>query len=138
MHPLLQVAKALIGLVVLGHYPLNHHPARDGLRDGLRLLGVSIPPALLQWGFPVVFVGGTTSLALVVTSLGEVLHLLGGTAAAFVIFFIPGLMLINAAVAKRSNTPLDLLQAQVCVHNGVLLYVVWLQVQCAALGANVA
>ena len=35
-----------------------------------------------------------------VTDLGQVLHMIGGTAAAFVIFFLPGLLLINAAIVK--------------------------------------
>ena len=29
----LQVAKGVIGLVVIGHYPLNHHPARLAIED---------------------------------------------------------------------------------------------------------
>ena len=28
-----QVAKGVIGLVVVGHYPLNHHPARLAMED---------------------------------------------------------------------------------------------------------
>lgn len=31
-------------LVVMGHYPLNHHPARDGMHDVLRLLGYAQHP----------------------------------------------------------------------------------------------
>lgn len=36
------------------------------------------------------------------SDLGQVLHMVGGTAASFMIFFLPGLMLINAAIVKRS------------------------------------
>lgn len=39
-----------------------------------------------------------------VTDLGSVLHLIGGTVAAFIIFFLPGLMLVNAAIVK-GNAP---------------------------------
>ena len=35
-----------------------------------------------------------------VTDLGQVLHMVGGTAAAFMIFFLPGMLLINAAIVK--------------------------------------
>lgn len=35
-----------------------------------------------------------------VTDLGTILHLIGGTVAAFIIFFLPGLMLVNAAILK--------------------------------------
>ena len=37
-----------------------------------------------------------------VSDLGAVLHMVGGTAASFMIFFLPGMMLINAAIVKRS------------------------------------
>lgn len=37
-----------------------------------------------------------------VTDLGSVLHMVGGTAAAFMIFFLPGMLLINAAIVKRT------------------------------------
>ncbi len=36
------------------------------------------------------------------TDLGQVLHMVGGTAAAFMIFFLPGMFLINAAIVKES------------------------------------
>ena len=35
-----------------------------------------------------------------VTDLGAVLHMVGGTAASFMIFVLPGLMLVNAAIVK--------------------------------------
>ena len=37
-----------------------------------------------------------------VTDLGQVLHMVGGTAASFMIFFLPGMLLMNAAIVKRS------------------------------------
>lgn len=43
------------------------------------------------------------SVAWQVSDLGAVLHMVGGTAASFMIFFLPGMMLINAAIVKRSN-----------------------------------
>ena len=38
-----------------------------------------------------------------VSDLGAVLHMVGGTAASFMIFFLPGLLLINAAIVKHSE-----------------------------------
>ncbi len=35
-----------------------------------------------------------------VSDLGAVLHMVGGTAASFMIFVLPGLMLVNAAIVK--------------------------------------
>jgi solute carrier family 38 (sodium-coupled neutral amino acid transporter), member 7/8 len=40
-----------------------------------------------------------------VTDLGAVLHMIGGTAAAFIIFFLPGLLLVNAAIVKLDAPP---------------------------------
>jgi len=39
---------------------------------------------------------------MVVTDLGAVLHMIGGTAAAFMIFLLPGLLLMNAAIMKAT------------------------------------
>ena len=52
------------------------------------------------------------SVVVFVKDLGDVLHLIGGTVAALLIFFIPGSMLINAAIVKHSMGELDLLQAE--------------------------
>ena len=41
------------------------------------------------------------------------LHLVGGTAAAFMIFFLPGLLLINAAIIKESASQADLAAMEV-------------------------
>ena len=38
-----------------------------------------------------------------VKDLGSVLHMVGGTAAAYMIFCLPGLLLVNAAIVKHSN-----------------------------------
>ena len=48
--------------------------------------------------------------AVFVKDLGDVLHLIGGTVAALLIFFNPGFMLINAAIVKHSTSELDQLQ----------------------------
>lgn len=52
-------------------------------------------------------------MSLFVKDLGDVLHLIGGTVAALLIFFNPGFMLINAAIVKHSTTELDQLQNEV-------------------------
>lgn len=48
-----------------------------------------------------------------VTDLSDVLHLVGGTAAAFMIFFLPGMLLINAAIIKESASTADLAAMEV-------------------------
>ena len=42
-----------------------------------------------------------------VKDLGAVLHMVGGTAASFMIFFLPGLLLVNAAIVKSGTEQLD-------------------------------
>jgi hypothetical protein len=124
----MQVARAVIGCVVLGHWPLNHHPARKawevskrgGGQGGMaRLLHLDdamharpalalrqphtcpwrcCDPACCQdlldatanikqvpgWAsalLTVLFVCTSVATSLVVTDLGSVLHIIGGTAA---------------------------------------------------------
>ena len=63
--------------------------------------------------FTLVFVLSSVTVSLFVTDLGDVLHLIGGTVAALLIFFNPGFMLINAAIVKHSTSELGLLEDQV-------------------------
>ncbi len=58
-----QVAQGLIGIVVLGHYPLNHHPARGGLHDICHLLGVTDPPDIFTDMFTLIFVASSVGEA---------------------------------------------------------------------------
>lgn len=48
-----------------------------------------------------------------VTDLGQVLHMVGGTAASYMIFFLPGMLLLNAAIVKRTASMADLEIAEV-------------------------
>ena len=48
-----------------------------------------------------------------VTDLGQVLHMVGGTAASYMIFFLPGMLLLNAAIVKRTASMMDLEAAEV-------------------------
>lgn len=52
----------------------------------------------------IAFVWSNVATALVVTDLGSVLHMIGGTAASFMIFFLPGLLLIDAAIIKHTTS----------------------------------
>ncbi|KAF6257139.1 transmembrane amino acid transporter protein-domain-containing protein [Scenedesmus sp. NREL 46B-D3] len=101
----IQVARAVIGCVVLGHYPLNHHPARKGWEDLLdAVFDVKQIPGWLSAVLTIIFVCSNVLTSLVVTDLGQVLHMIGGTAASFMIFFLPGLLLMNAAIIKHTHS----------------------------------
>lgn len=88
------LARLLIFIVVFGHYPLSHHPARSSFE--------SICPGYSIL-FTLCFVASSAIIACAVTDLGAVLHLLGGTVASLIIFLLPGLMLMNSAVVKDSR-----------------------------------
>lgn len=55
-------------------------------------------------------------LLLQVTDLGAVLHMVGGTAASAMIFLLPGLLLMNAAIIKATTSYATF--SQVCGKKG--------------------
>lgn len=69
----LQVARAVIGLVVAGHFPLNHHPARaswEDLADAMSPAG-SANPVVGRWvsaALTVLFVGSSVTTSLFVSA----------------------------------------------------------------------
>lgn len=68
----MQVAKGVIGLVVVGHYPLNHHPARLAMEDLERYYcgwtTVSRPVSLAH---SFVFIWTSVAVSVVVRLLGR-------------------------------------------------------------------
>ena len=63
-----QVAKAVIGLVVTGHFPLNHHPARLAIEDMERqLLGWESISRTLSISQSLVFIWTTVAVSVVVS-----------------------------------------------------------------------
>ncbi|BDA50337.1 Putative sodium-coupled neutral amino acid transporter 7 [Coccomyxa sp. Obi] len=106
---LMQVARGVIGAVVTGHYPLNHHPARLAMEHleqfAFGWKDISVAFSAVQ---SIIFIVTTIAVANVVTDLGAVLHMVGGTAASYMIFFLPGLLLINAAIVKRTASMANL------------------------------
>lgn len=100
----IQVARAAIGGVCMGSYPLNHHPARKAWEDLLDATAdVRVVPGWLSRLLTCLFVASTVGTAMLVTDLGAVLHMIGGTAAAFMVFLLPGLLLMNAAIIKHTT-----------------------------------
>ena len=108
--PPLSALRVAIGLVVLCHYPVNHHPARQATEDALHAMGLPGLPPLASVAFTLAFVYGSAALAYGTGDLALVMHLVGGTVTCFIICFLPGLMLMNASVLKRSLSRRGLLQ----------------------------
>lgn len=121
----MQIARVFITIIVLASYPLTHHPARSGFEhlvkptrhDGAIMSNANAPPpgvpVIWSVAFTLMFVLGSTAVAEFVSDLGYVLNLLGGLCISFIIFFLPGLLLINAAIVKHSTEVLETLEGQV-------------------------
>jgi len=79
--------------MVTGHYPVAFVPARVAFQDLLSsLFNVAVVPGYVTVVFTLVFFCVSLAVSMVVTDLGSVLHLIGGTAATFMIFLLPGLL----------------------------------------------
>ncbi|CAK0787069.1 hypothetical protein CVIRNUC_010285 [Coccomyxa viridis] len=110
---IMQIARGVIGLVVTGHYPLNHHPGRLAIEHLEQYcFGWKEISQWFSYLQSILFVASTTAVAVVVTDLGQVLHMVGGTAASYMIFFLPGMLLLNAAIVKRTASMADFESAQ--------------------------
>ena len=73
--PVLQVAKGVIGLVVIGHYPLNHHPARLAIEDLERqLLGWDTISKTLSICQSLVFIWTSVAVSVVVRKVHQEQH----------------------------------------------------------------
>ena len=72
----LQVARGVVGAVVVGHYPLNHHPARLAV-EHLELFAFGWPSISVAFSSfqSLLFILSSLAVAVVVTDLGDVLHL---------------------------------------------------------------
>lgn len=64
-----QIARCVIGVVVVGHYPLNHHPARQGYEDLLiAMFGFTVLPSWVSMLCTIVFVASSVAVSLVVST----------------------------------------------------------------------
>lgn len=100
----IQAARAVVGAVVVAHYPLNQFPARHAADDfGHHVLGLPRMNQVASAAFASFFVVATSAVALVVTDLSTILAAVGGTAAPTIIFFLPGLLLLDAAIHKTER-----------------------------------
>ncbi|KAL4451420.1 hypothetical protein ABPG77_009492 [Micractinium sp. CCAP 211/92] len=109
---LMQVARVLVGIIQIIHYPVNHAPARNATRDLLtQLTGCS--PVFRGYNTVEVFFFFvcTLGLSLLVTDLGDVFKLIGGSCGSFFIFGMPGALLLQYAWSKhvqvRQGHPLE-------------------------------
>ncbi|KAL4420655.1 hypothetical protein ABPG75_010311 [Micractinium tetrahymenae] len=104
----MQVARVLVGIIQIIHYPVNHAPARNATRDLLAQLTGRSP---LFRGYNtaevLLFFVSTLALSLLVTDLGEVFKLIGGSCGSFFIFGMPGALLLQYACSKHVQARQD-------------------------------
>ena len=104
-HPLLQVARGMIGLIQIAAYPVNHFPARAAIRELLHLAtGVNCGGPGFVALETLAFFGATLALALVCSDLGTIFKLLGGTCGSVLIFMMPGALLVQYAAGKHRQS----------------------------------
>jgi hypothetical protein len=110
-HPLLQVARGMIGLIQIAAYPVNHFPARAAIRELLHLAtGVNCGGPGFVALETLAFFGVTLVLALVCSDLGTIFKLLGGTCGSVLIFMMPGALLAQYAASKHRQSRQQQLQ----------------------------
>lgn len=103
--PLIQVARAMVGLIQVAAYPVNHFPARGAVRDVVALAAGRTPAGA---GFvateTLAFFGATLGIALACDDLGDIFKLVGGTCGSVLILAMPGCLLIAYARSKATAT----------------------------------
>ncbi|GAB4822831.1 hypothetical protein N2152v2_009877 [Parachlorella kessleri] len=98
----MQVARAVVGVIETVHYPVNHNPARSATRDFLSLVtGRKLRGQTFNIIETLFFFSSTLATALLVRDLGVVFQFVGGICGAFFIFGAPGCLLVQYAYAKH-------------------------------------
>ncbi|KAL4855593.1 putative sodium-coupled neutral amino acid transporter 7 [Chlorella vulgaris] len=99
---LMQMARVLMGIIQIIHYPVNHFPARNATRDLLaQLTGRQLQSSAFNTAEVLGFFAATLGLSLVITDLGQVFKLIGGSCGSFFIFGMPGAFCLQYAYSKH-------------------------------------
>lgn len=99
---LMQMARVLMGIIQIIHYPVNHFPARNATRDLLaQLTGRQLQSSAFNSAEVLGFFVATLGLSLVITDLGQVFKLIGGSCGSFFIFGMPGAFCLQYAYSKH-------------------------------------
>jgi sodium-coupled neutral amino acid transporter 7/8 len=100
--PLIQVARGVVGLLQIASFPINHLPARNAARDIVSCITGSVPGGrsfvIVE---TVLFFFTTLAISLLVTDLGAIFSVVGGTCGSVIIFGVPGVLLLKYSYGKR-------------------------------------
>lgn len=110
---LMQLCRALVGLMKVVSYPINHHPARTCTQDVVAALTGHRPDsAAFNFAHAAGFYLATLAVALAVSDLGQVFKVVGGTNGAFLILGLPGALLMKYASDKALASRIPLVVEQ--------------------------
>jgi len=100
--PLIQFVRAVVGVLEIASFPVNHLPARQAVKDAFSTAtGIQLGGKAFVITETLVFYIGTLILALVVNDLGSVFSLTGGVCGSSIILGMPGLLLVQYAWKKQ-------------------------------------
>lgn len=101
----MQGVRALVGLLEIASYPVNHLPARQAIRDAATTAaGVSLGGTSFVVLETLVFYLGTLALALSISDLGAIFTLTGGLCGSAFILGMPGMLLIHYSWQKQRGS----------------------------------
>lgn len=99
---LIQIARGVVGLLQIASFPINHLPARNAAKDILTCLVGSVPGGkLFTIVETVLFFATTLAISLLITDLGAIFSLVGGTCGSVIIFGVPGILILKYSYNKR-------------------------------------
>ncbi|PRW56012.1 AAAP family transporter: amino acid [Chlorella sorokiniana] len=99
---LIQIARATVGLIQIAAYVINAFPARGAIRDLiLQTTGRTVGGPGFVAVQTLAFFFSTLALALLVTDLGNIFKVVGGTCGNVLILFMPGCLLVQYARSKH-------------------------------------
>lgn len=103
--PLIQIVRAIVGVIEIASFPVNHLPARQAVKDAFfTATGIQLGGKSFIITETLVFYIGTLILALVVNDLGRVFSLTGGVCGSAIILGMPGLLLVQYAWKKQDES----------------------------------
>jgi amino acid permease len=103
--PVMQATRAVVGVLEVASYPVNHFAARAAVADLLRqATGREVGGRAFDALEAAIFLGATLALALRVADLGAVFSLVGGTCGSVIILGMPGLLLLRYSRDKHRDS----------------------------------
>jgi len=103
--PVIQAARAIVGILEIASYPVNHFPARAAIKDFVRgTTGWELAGSRFVAMETTLFYLASLGFALLIRDLGVVFTLVGGTCGSIIILGLPGLLLMRYSTDKHNKS----------------------------------